>query len=83
MRSIEHLRSSMKTISYNDLPEDVQKTVAALPNFTHRVRSLRGGGIQLRPSATTGNVRGWKTVVDIPPGQEKKTAKIIPLRQNI
>ena len=72
----------MKTISYNDLPEDIQKTVAAMPHFTHRVRNLRGGGIQLRPSATSGNVRGWKTVVDIP-GTEKKIAKIIPLRQNI
>ncbi len=69
----------MRTISFSDLPDDAQQSIAMAPRFTYHIRATRSGGVHLRPHWTGGNERGWRKVVDVP-GSEQKTGKIIPLR---
>jgi hypothetical protein len=67
----------MKTISFNELSDDVQRSIAMAPHFAYHVRTRRS--VHLRPCWTGGNERGWRKVVDVP-GSEQKTGKIIQLR---
>lgn len=62
----------MKTIAFNELPEDVQQSIAALPTYHHRVRKARCGNIISRPDRDGGNKRGWCKVVDIPESKRVK-----------
>ena len=69
----------MKTVPFNELPWDAQRSIAMAPQFLYHVRTRRSGGVHLRPHWTGGNERGWRKVINVP-GSEQKTGKVIPLR---